>query len=447
MLRSNYVLQGRNQAIQKEISEEITKRSVAEEKARRSSELENQIVNLQFEKETLTTKLTHIQVRAEEERKAADEKIEILQTAEKKWTDLFKALSAESLQHNNRSFLELAKATLEKFQEGAKGDLEKRQQAIHEIIKPVRESLDKFDHKVCELEKARTGAYESLMQQVKHLTEGQTGLRQETANLVKALRAPIVRGRWGEIQLKRVVELAGMLDHCDFYEQESVTTEDGRLRPDLLVRLPGNKQIVVDAKAPLSAYLEAIECHDEDEKKLKLKDHARQVRAHITALSKKSYWDQFQPSPEFVVLFLPGETFFSAALEQDPQLIELGVEQKVILATPTTLIGLLRAVSYGWRQESLSQNAKHISDMGKDLYKRLTDMTDHWVRMGKNLGQAVQCYNKAVGSLETRVLVTARKFKDLVAVSEDVEEASPIEQVPRALQALDLFNPNPEGLD
>ena len=348
----------------------------------------------------------------------------------------FQALSAEALARNNQAFLDLARSSLAESQAVARGDLEKRQQAIQELVAPVRSSLDLVDARIRELESARAGAYAGLQEQVRSLIETQQQLRSETGKLVTALRTPSVRGNWGEVQLRRVVEMAGMLDHCDFYAQATVSGEEGRLRPDLLVRLPSAKTVVVDAKTPLEAYLRAMEAPDENARRAALGEHARQVRAHMTALGRKSYWEQFDEAPEFAVLFLPGECFFSAALESDPSLIEFGVGQNIILATPTTLIALLRAVAYGWRQEKLAQNAAEISALGKDLYKRLSDMTGYWVNVGRGLERAVDEYNKAIGSLEARVNVSARRFADLKAAPLGVEipGPEPIEKSVRRLE-------------
>ncbi len=351
----------------------------------------------------------------------AAEKLSLLYQAQEQFKHVFSSLSSEALEKNNRQFLELAKTTLEKVHETAKGDLDKKHQAIGEMLAPVKESLLKLDTGIRTLEKERKGEQESLKEQVRSLIETEKQLRQETSSLVKALRTPLARGRWGEMQLRRVVEMAGMLNHCDFYEQENEMNDQGRMRPDLLVRLPGGRQVIVDAKVPLEAYLEAIQSSDEATREARLRDHARQVRAHVGMLSKKAYWEAFQPTPEFVILFLPAETFFSAALEFDPSLIEVGVEQGVILATPTTLIALLKSVAYGWKQESLSRHANQVNELGHELYKRLVDMSGHLSKVGRSLNSAVDAYNKGVGSFESRVLVTARKFKELGAASSNLE--------------------------
>ena len=363
-----------------------------------------------------------------------------LDEARQKLSDTFKALSAEALRSNNQAFLDLARTALERAQQAGRSDLELRQQAIADLIAPVRESLTGVDRKMQELETARAGAYATLAEQVRSLAETQAQLRTETGKLVTALRAPAVRGRWGEIQLKRVVEMAGMLEHCDFYSQPVATGEEGRFRPDLLVRLPGAKNIVVDAKAPLEAYLAAVDATDDTIRRARQLDHARQVRAHIAALARRAYWDQFEPAPEFIVMFLPGESFFSAALECDPSLIDAGAAQRIILATPTTLIALLRAVAYGWQQERIAQNAEEVSRLGKELYKRVSDMASHWSRVGKSLERAVEAYNSALGSLESRVLVSARKFAEMEAAAFGVllEPLEPVDTRPRKLQSPEM---------
>lgn len=375
-----------------------------------------------------------LKAQLEGERRASQERTDSFKQAAEELSEKFKALSRDALKDNNQAFLDLARATLENFQTSAKGDLELRQKAIDQLVRPLQESLEKVDGKIGEMEKARTGAYSELREQVRALATSQLQLQAETGNLVKALRTPHIRGRWGEIQLRRVVELAGMLQYCDFTEQETLASEDGRIRPDVIVRLPGNRTIVIDAKVPFEAFYESITTTDEAVRIERLKDHARLVRAHIGALSRKSYWETVQPTPEFVLLFLPGENFYSAALEQDPKLIEDGINQKVIIATPTTLIALLKAISYGWQQEQMAANAQEVSRMGKDLYDRLRTFTNHFGDIGKGLDRALESYNKGVGSLEARVLVTARKFKERGAIGgEEIETMEPIDKSARAL--------------
>ncbi|MGE5380064.1 MAG: DNA recombination protein RmuC [Methylocystaceae bacterium] len=412
--------------------------SVAETRLVSQDKLEQQLLEKEQQLAQAGKQMAEMETRLQDEQKAVAEKLELLTAARESMLVSFKALSADALQASNQSFLELAKTTLEGYQKGAQSDLAGRQQAINDLVTPLKDTLQKAEAQVRELEKERQSAYTELRTQVEMLTTGQQGLQKETANLVQALRLPHVRGRWGEIQLQRVVELAGMTPHCDFVEQESVGA--GRLRPDMIINLPGGRRVPVDAKAPLIAYLNAMEAGDEREKIRLLQDHVRQIRLHINKLAAKSYWEALDYAPEFVVLFLPGEVFFAAALEQEAGLIEYGVEQKVILATPTTLIALLKGVAYGWRQEQLARNAREICEVGKTLYDRVRILTNHFNDLGRSLDKSVDSYNRTIGSLERNVLSSARRIKDLGAGSEaDIVMLEPIDKNIRHLQAPEML--------
>ena len=370
------------------------------------------------------------------ERTAAVEREARLEQTDERLRATFAALSANALRTNNQSFLELARSSLAHYQKQASTDLEHRQQQIGDLVKPLHESLARVDASLQEAEKARSGSYSQLSVQLKTLAV-------TTTNLEQALRTPNVRGGWGEVQLRRVVEMAGMVNHCHFVEKRAAENDEGRVIPDLIVKLPGGRNIVVDAKVPYIAYREAVEARDDGVREQKLRDHARQLRAHITQLSSKRYWGQFHPAPEFVFMFLPGEGYFSAALQHDPGLIEFGVDKRVIPASPLTLIALLRAVAYGWQQETATENARRVADLGRELYDRIRVLGGHFDELAKGLTRAVNAYNSSVGAMESRVLVTARRFKELgVAANEPIPELSAVDHTPRALQApehADLF--------
>ena len=374
-------------------------------------------------------------------------RMEELTKAHAQLKESFQSLCGDALRSNNEQFLQLARTELERIRLAAKAELDEKENAIEGLLTPIRDGLQKYDKKLHEIEVARAESFASLTERVEMMASASDLLRGETSNLAKALRSSNVRGAWGELQLKRAVELAGMLEHCDFDTQFTTGDGgDGKLRPDMVIHLPGGKTVVVDAKTPATAVLEAVNCPDDARRKQLCSEHVIAVRKHIEALSRKAYWEQFDHTPEFVVLFLPSEAFFSVALEHDPALFEHSFEQKVIIATPTTLIALLKAVGFGWRQEAITQNAQEISTLGRELYERIRSLGEHFESVGNHLGQSVQAYNRAVGSLEKRVLPSARRFQALgTGASKSIPDLSALEVSPISLTAAEMVLPLPPG--
>ena len=428
-------------------AEAAAARARAEEIAKRVSQLESLLAQREQElgetrqrASELAERLVRTTAELDGERKSTAERLRLLEQAEHSLREAFASVSAEALRANNQSFLQLAKTALGEFQKQATVDLDHRQQSIDNLVRPLHDTLGQVHTKLQEVERDRASANSRLGEQLQTLASA-------TTNLERALQTPHVRGGWGEVQLRRVVELAGMLDHCDFTEKTAVTAGDRKLVPDMVVKLPGGRHIIVDAKVPYVAYRQAVEASEQDERVARLKEHAGQVKAHMTELGSRGYWAQFQPAPEFVFMFLPGEGYFSAALQHDPGLIEFGVGQKVIPASPLTLIALLRAVAYGWQQERIARNAESVSQLGRELYDRIWRLAGHLDDLAKGLTRTVDAYNRTVGTIESRVLVTARRFKELgVSAAESIPETTTVERNPRPLQApemADLFG-NPD---
>ncbi|HJO58859.1 MAG TPA: DNA recombination protein RmuC [Nitrospinaceae bacterium] len=377
------------------------------------------------------SQLSTVKAEVEAERDAA----KLINANASEMSDRFKSLAAESLKNNSESFLTLAKENLGTFQQLAKTDLDKKKDSFEQLVKPVQESLKEVGQTLQLIEKARIGDQSSLKSQVENLSK-------QTGELANALRRPAIRGRWGEMQLRRVVEIAGMTEYCDFDEQVTVEgPEDKRLRPDMTIKLAGGKQIVVDAKTPMDAYLNSIETDDEELREQALGDHLEQMRAHVTNLSSKQYWDQFESSPELAVMFVPADSLFMAALDKDPNLVEWAAERHVFIASPITLITVLKAVAIGWTEESLAENAREIAELGKELHKRVGRFIDHFANVGTRLGSAVRAFNEATGSLERGLLPQARRFTDLKVGSDKDLSITNIEQTPRELQAPEAENP------
>lgn len=408
--------------------------AIVEERGRDIQKKEADISQLRNELDSERRARVEALTKLEAAQKSFEEQKRLLETMKTEMADTFNALSKSALESSNESFLTLASERLGKIVEETKGRLGEHQASINGLIKPLQEALKKYEEQIHTIEIRRKQDYTSLDEQIKMLVSTHQQLQKETSNLVTALRKPQVRGRWGEMQLRRVAELSGMSMHCDFTEQQSLDTEKGRIRPDMIVHLPMNRKVVVDSKVSLEAYLDAISAETEEEKKGKMERHAQQIRAHMNKLSSKEYWSQFQQSPEFVVLFIPGESFLSAALDIDNTIIEDGIQKRVIIATPTTFIALLRAIAYGWRQEQITKNAQEISELGRQLYERMSILVQHLENIGSNLEKAISAYNKAVGSMESRILPSVRRFKELgVTGAEEIHVIEQIDQIPRRL--------------
>ena len=396
--------------------------------------------NLQQDLLAARQECARVGAQLEAARASAAERITLLETTEARLRESFAALSADALKRNNESFLQLARTSLGVFQRAATTDLDGRHKALEAIVQPLRESLVKVDSKLQEVEKGRVSTQAQLGEQLRALTHAQQMLQSETGRLAKALRSPNIRGQWGELQLRRVLENAGLIEGAHYELKESIQTEEGRLTPDAIVKLPGGKNVVLDAKVPLTAYLEAAETEDEARRELKMRDHARQVKDHITRLSNKAYWAHFQPTPDIVVMFIPGESLLTSALQEDPALLEYSMGRGVMLASPLTLIALLRAIAYGWQQETITRNAQEISELGRQLYDRIAKLAEHFDAVGRSLARSVQAYNGAVGTLESRVLVTARRLKDKgITAPAEFAEPEAIDHTPRPLGAPELI--------
>ena len=371
----------------------------------------------------------------ESERQATNDRIAEMEKARASLSETFGSLSNKALKENSVEFLKLAQENLKQFQIQAQNDLSEKEKSFEGLVKPIKETLEKTEKQIREMEVERKQAHGSLTQHLNTMLEAHQALQGETRNLVNALRRPEVRGQWGELTLKRLAELAGMVEHCDFYEQEHTATDQGAMRPDMIVRMPGRREIVVDVKTPLDAYISATETTDETQRAIHLQRHTKNVRERVRELSSKGYWAQFKHSPDFVVLFIPGEQFLSAALDEDPKLLEFAMKQKVILATPTSLVALMRAIAYGWRQESLAKNADQIRDIGSELYHRLAVFTEHLGKIGKSLTTSVQTFNKAVGSMDSRILPSAKKFTELgITAEKAIEPVKQIETTTRSIE-------------